>query len=210
MTHNTDPFDAFNGRIKRTHYSDEHKRVCMHAWAVDGMTIQELSKKTGIEWKTINSWRKQQEPADWEVYRIEFMQQRNRMAIQKLTEQFGETLATQLSDSKQLRVLALSAIRSMIQEIQNAQKENRPPDITQQHILCLREFRMCLESVQKQQLTVFGMPDRTEVPFVPMQGIEQGDIIEMREAVRDPILRDALLHLAESLSPDTLDVPTDV
>lgn len=195
-----DPFDVFKSKPKR--YTDEHKRVCMNAWAADGLTIQDLVVKTGVRWNTIDEWKRRCEPVDWNECRNDIIKERNLLAMQKLTEQLGDTLNTQLSDSKQLRALALSAMQGMIQEVRTAQAEGRLPNITRNHIFLLREVRACLDSVQSQQMKVFGVPERTETSFVPVRVSEDANISEIRDAIRDPLLRDALLQLAESLSPD--------
>jgi len=207
-----DPFDIFKveRKAKSVRYSDEHKRVCMHEWASNGLTIKALSERSGVRWNTIDDWRQRKEPVDWEAYRIDIIKEKNRIAIQRLTEQFGDVLTTQLGDSRQLRALALSSIQGMIQEVRAANTEGRLPNITRHHILFLREFRACLDSVQKQQMTVFGVPERTETAFIPVRMSEDANISEIRDAIRDPLLRDALMHLAESLSvPETQTVNAD-
>ncbi len=150
---------ALNGGDVR--YEDPFRQEVMHAWAHEGLTIQDCAERFKVRWHTVKRWRDEKSPTDWDEYKATVIAERNAIAIQVVSSQFAEVVKTQLESSKSLQQIAMAVLGGVAKKLRKMSGVDGEGEIVfdKSTTAMMREARHALDSVQRMQLAVFGVPN---------------------------------------------------
>lgn len=133
-------------------FKKEVKHNALNLYA-EGVEIGEIAKRIGCHRNTIDQWRAQNDPADWEAYKAAADSERMEAALAEIRKKAAETTRNQLEDSIDLRSVTKFSLLDIAKRIK-ADKLT----VDKETVGMLRDIERIFNGVQQQQNTIFDLP----------------------------------------------------